>query len=970
MMTMRINSPSRPRKLLPPPNYAARAMQWRIMSWLFVGYLVLQIGSIILFPEEWKWIYGSNTVEETQRREASIDPTQEFVEPEPIKVLDLTDSPESPATERAWRLGWGESWAELSHDDRSALLELLELATEKKPVPAERQEAITKAVQQLGQEWSGYRERAERSIQRIPQGERAAWFPVLEQLDFQWQQVTQPVLDAAAKGETLDDEQRRVCQQTLTLLDQQLWDSVEDNTMWRPAEREIWHRAVLRVKTVAAEPSDTRPKSPLVDYISLNDDPQKFRGRLVRVRGTAQAVYSRPAGPNPDGIEKYWIYVLWPYGGTNSPLMVYALEKPEKMPFIRSEDVGKKPMPTQEEVTFEGVFFKRLAYPSQGGFDAAPLVVAVRPQWTPSKVNIPKPVPYSILATVAAGLGAITTTMAIMIYRMYPPGKPFRDSTTSILSMLVAGMLFSIPANAAQPPSVNDEVDIEQHFPVAVQNDTSDEEAEDEEPAANEKALQVEERPNPTDGPLPWERGAKPLTGGDIRYLPPREYFDLLGFDASHWRNFYADSPLGPNDTSPIARLMYLADRFNTPLLDAWRARGATWEKLLADPPSQQAEVLRLRGTATKIERVEVLPELQRRFDLKYYYRVDFVDDGHPSAPPHCILFVRDVPAELFDGKKDVVDLSEPIGVDGIFVKRVKPEDVKLEDREPSFVFVSRRLGWYPNTTSTRLDEPKSQGLLAQNGFDIGLLESIRERNGRPLDDGDGDLDAFYGMMAAANKASESKALPPASPLQLETALTQPKALAGRFVKLKGIARRVTEIGDLSPAVQNWLGTDHYYEIDMFVGVDKPVSIKQSSGDETPLKFGYEYPITICTTRLPAELKPSEKILEHIAVEGFFYRLWAYDSDYATGAHRKQLSPLIFATSTSKVITSTPRESSGGILAAIVTCAGILGFAIWYWRAQQKDLAHGRKLRGVGGDKSFQFDPGAIEREAEKATGD
>src|SRR5690349_507684 len=109
MTTMRINSPAYPRKVKRPPNYFARGMQWRVMGWLFAGYLVLQIGSIVLFPDEWKILYGSNAAGEVAQSETSADPAKNFVEPEPIDVLDLTDSPEAPATERAWRLGWAES---------------------------------------------------------------------------------------------------------------------------------------------------------------------------------------------------------------------------------------------------------------------------------------------------------------------------------------------------------------------------------------------------------------------------------------------------------------------------------------------------------------------------------------------------------------------------------------------------------------------------------------------------------------------------------------------------------------------------------------------------------------------------------------------------------------------------------------------------------------------------------------------
>ncbi len=128
-------------------------------------------------------------------------------------------------------------------------------------------------------------------------------------------------------------------------------------------------------------------------------------------------VYRVSAPPNVVGIDGYYVFVLMPAGGPNSPIMVYALELPAGFPVVkeRAEDPAENEM--NEEVEFTGYFFKRMAYLAQDGTRIAPLLIAKSPVWTPREVRQTAELPdWRVFLAVALGLALLSVGVAAFVY--------------------------------------------------------------------------------------------------------------------------------------------------------------------------------------------------------------------------------------------------------------------------------------------------------------------------------------------------------------------------------------------------------------------------------------------------------------------------------------------------------------------------------------------------------------------------
>lgn len=146
---------------------------------------------------------------------------------------------------------------------------------------------------------------------------------------------------------------------------------VRDDTVFRATDEDAWFQILTTLRSV-----ETGPPSPAaaqaVSFAELFGQPQSFRGRLVRFRGTIRRLEKLPAQTNPYGFAEYWQGWLEPEGGPPSPIVVYFLQIPPGMP---------EGMKVSEDVEVVGYFFKRWAYAASDTVRLAPLVLALEPSW-------------------------------------------------------------------------------------------------------------------------------------------------------------------------------------------------------------------------------------------------------------------------------------------------------------------------------------------------------------------------------------------------------------------------------------------------------------------------------------------------------------------------------------------------------------------------------------------------------------
>lgn len=161
--------------------------------------------------------------------------------------------------------------------------------------------------------------------------------------------------------------------QLLPGIDREALAAVQDDTVFRPAERDAWFNlfGVLR----AHDPQQLEQASTgNVGYLQLFEQPDHYRGQLVTIRGQVRRVLFRSAPKNAIGIDGYYQVVLRPADGPNSPLIVYCLDLPEGFP--SGEGI-------REDVTVTCLFFKNWAFATRDDIRSSPTLLARTLNWLP-----------------------------------------------------------------------------------------------------------------------------------------------------------------------------------------------------------------------------------------------------------------------------------------------------------------------------------------------------------------------------------------------------------------------------------------------------------------------------------------------------------------------------------------------------------------------------------------------------------
>lgn len=304
-------------------------------------------------------------------------------------------------------------------------------------------------------------------------------------------------------------------------------------------------------------------------------------------------------------------------------------------------------------------------------------------------------------------------------------------------------------------------------------------------------------------------------------------------------------------------------------------------------------------------------------------------------------------------GDQSVLAISPPISTSAKAGDRVTGIGVVIRDDASSIAL--KRLRWMPSVAPSA-----GWQLLADAGVDVGLLAEVTALNRKPLVAADGD--AFYAMMAATKTIAGETDLPTPPVFGPVKLLTDARAQVGQWMRLNVETVQVTRVAVTEQARREQLGQDHYFQIDAFADLgDVVIRVEtgQESSDEQAV-FENRYPVSIVTLDLPEVLAGRAgdavvvaEVSRQVAVDGFFYRLWSYKSQYMKRFDdAEQFGPLVIA---ARIIDAAPNSrdpvgvSAIGWMAAAAVLVGLAATIVWHrWTTSGDRAIRAKQKRREG----------------------
>ncbi len=178
---------------------------------------------------------------------------------------------------------------------------------------------------------------------------------------------------------------------------------VVDNAPFRSDDFEAWAQIFDRLRATSQREFAAQGAES-VQFSQLFQQSSVYRGRLVRISGTVRrCVEIAPSklDARAGGMWQLWLFA----GGESSPIVIYCQDLPDEFP--RGAQIT-------QQVSLQGVYFKKWVYPAQGGTMTAPLVLAKTIDWQPSGSSPKGPSQRElILSSIVTVVGAIVVIAVI-----------------------------------------------------------------------------------------------------------------------------------------------------------------------------------------------------------------------------------------------------------------------------------------------------------------------------------------------------------------------------------------------------------------------------------------------------------------------------------------------------------------------------------------------------------------------------
>jgi len=223
--------------------------------------------------------------------------------------------------------------------------------------------------------------------------------------------------------------------QEQTLPARLLLRGVEDNRQVVPSEWPEWLRVFHQLQRANLAQLE-RVKPEHVTFVQLFDQPEVYRGRLVRTVGYARRAHRVRPPRNDYGISKYHQLWLQVDDHPTDPVALWCLDLPSEFPLGMS---------IEERVEVVGYFFKLMSYlAADGKIRRAPLILAKTVKWQP-RPAVASQVRWDLLPFILGAALALTFCFLGWVY--------YRTRTTSRFDRGSKSDLTSLPPKIEIPPS-------------------------------------------------------------------------------------------------------------------------------------------------------------------------------------------------------------------------------------------------------------------------------------------------------------------------------------------------------------------------------------------------------------------------------------------------------------------------------------------------------------------------------------
>ncbi|MGI8980527.1 MAG: hypothetical protein ACR2FY_14965 [Pirellulaceae bacterium] len=426
----------------------------------------------------------------------------------------------------------------------------------------------------------------------------------------------------------------------------------------------------------------------------------------------------------------------------------------------------------------------------------------------------------------------------------------------------------------------------------------------------------------------------KPAAG----FRPPGSALEILRkFDIgdSQLGNFFSGYSLGPAEEEVLTKILYRWSRLGQENVESWRQKGVTWDQVVAAPAEHRGEIHHFRGRAKLASKIMLWPEAAERLEFDHYFVATVKIEDSPSV---ALIYARFLPTAW---KLDA-EIDEPVSVDGMFLK---VGDAAAEP--PPLIFAAERIAWHPDKPNPEVHIGPDQVALAQAGVDWGLYEVVKAENGRGI--GGPDREPFYQTMAVIAGEKGPKLAVPANSVDIPLLLQKAETVLGGRMKVRGIAQRITKVTVTAEDIRQRFGIDHYYEIGISVALDKPMKVAKSAQDKEALLYANNFPVTLLVPRLPDNLREGENVHDEIAADATFYKLWTYQSSYASQKNKRQAAPLLMASEVRLIQRGNPLSGFSSAIAttAMLLAGGTFFIVYWWFRLSDRKTRAGRSASNI-----------------------
>jgi hypothetical protein len=192
---------------------------------------------------------------------------------------------------------------------------------------------------------------------------------------------------------------------------------VVDGSVFRNGDADALFDLLLRSSNV----SSSLEAAFEIATVPLLQQPDVYRGQMIRVRGEILRVERVSVNPNPFLIDEYWKLWIHPSLDSVRPIVLVARKVPSEIAALAGS-LGKesKNLSSGPSIDAQGLYLKRLAYRSGAGADVAPLLVGTLDEMnvekTKAKSSLQKtdlPIPLGLLLGLTSVIGIVIAVLVM-----------------------------------------------------------------------------------------------------------------------------------------------------------------------------------------------------------------------------------------------------------------------------------------------------------------------------------------------------------------------------------------------------------------------------------------------------------------------------------------------------------------------------------------------------------------------------